>query len=186
MVFESNSSGFPCASGKAVDRLAIASATFQDVHQLVDIEFHAFEDEQANHLLSYRDHTKPEHFERSVRLYSTVLLDVDRRCQAKSGRALPGRKPDSATTIIFQKVFNVDTEEILSFVKAEFKAYSMSELLSPLDVGHEDEHQMNKDWFSLNERFRREYMGRKKHCCKSIDLLTALRKYSLRIQILVC
>jgi GNAT superfamily N-acetyltransferase len=58
---------------------------------------------------------------------------------------------------------------IISWAKAEYKAYSEEELASSPDCGHEGEDQMNRDWFALNEKLRRDYMGTQRHCCEWRD-----------------
>ena len=46
------------------------------------------------------------------------------------------------------------------------KAYTHEELHSPEDIGHQDDPVMNRDWFALNERVRRQFVGVEKHYCK--------------------
>lgn len=173
MFYDSSSASSP-ASGKSKSHLAISPATPRDVRRLVDIEFYAFEDERANQQLSYRDHTKPEHFERTVCMYVAALNGAEQYVTHPKGSRT---RSDSAvepaavqSTVSFRKVTDIDTEQVVSFAKAEIKAYSEGELLSPADAGHECEPPMNRDWFGLNERLRREYMGLQKHCCRLPEL----------------
>ena len=140
-------------------RFLVTSAKPKDVRRLVDIEFHAFEDERVNQVLSYRDYKKPAHFERSVKLYQTALLQ-DRESQVQ-----------------FKKIVNSETNEIISFTKYEMKKYAPQELRSAFDIGHEGEPKMNRDWFGLNEQLRREYVGTQEHCCK-LSLQNNFEPYS--------
>ena len=150
---------------------AVAPVKLPDIRRLVDIEFHAFENERVNQVLSYRDYKKPLHFQRTMQIYETTLIDDigpqvphetgDERleeCRQTNGQ--------SESKIIFKKVVNIPTSEIVSFTKYEIKTYSKAELESPLDAGHHEEPKMNRDWFALNERLRREYVGTRKHCCE--------------------
>lgn len=132
-------------------RFIVTWPKVRDVRRLVDIEFHAFENERVNQVLSYRDYKKPSHFERAVKIYQADLLKEN--------------QPPSSTTC-FKKVTSTETNEIISFTKYELKKYSREELRSPCDRGHEGELMMNRDWFGWNERVRREYMGKAEHCCK--------------------
>ena len=64
--------------GKARTRsFATTPAKIQDIRRLVDIEFSAFENEQVNQVLSFRDYKKPAHFERSVEIYRRALSTDD-------------------------------------------------------------------------------------------------------------
>ena len=135
----------------------IVPAKMEDVRRLVDIEFHAFEYEQVNQVLSFRDYKKPAHFERSVQLYESALNS--------SASEEPTSGHCSWSTIYFKKVVDTDTGDIVSFAKIERKKYDMEEFQIPLDSGHKHEPQMNRDWFALNERLRREYVGLQEHCC---------------------
>lgn len=72
----------------------------------------------------------------------------------------------SSSQTRFRKVVDVETDVIVSWAKTEIKTYSEDELASPADSGSEGESEMNRDWFALNEKTRREYMGKKRHCCK--------------------
>lgn len=127
---------------------AVTPAKVQDIRRFVDIEFSAFEDEQVNQVLSYRDYKKPAHFERTVEIYR----------QAMNVEVTP--------EVRFKKVIDAEWGETVSFAKIEMKAYTSEELDTPLDIGHEEEPRMNRDWFALNERLRREYMGRSEHRCE--------------------
>ncbi|KAI7545748.1 hypothetical protein KC331_g6034 [Hortaea werneckii] len=158
---------FP-ANKKHLSQLVISPAITGDVRTLVDIEFHAFENERANQQLSYRDYTKPEHFERAVQAYMMILAAPDRvqypDKNSKANQALKKILKTTTDQVSLRKVTNTETEQILSFAKAEIKAYTSSELDSAADDGHENDPQMNRDWFSLNESMRRHYMGLRKHC----------------------
>ncbi|KAF2769946.1 hypothetical protein EJ03DRAFT_343029 [Teratosphaeria nubilosa] len=144
----------------------ISTATVADVRRLVDIEFHAFENERANQQLSFRDQDKPDHLERTVQRYGKVMRD--RQAAAKRRRKKPSNRDSGQTfdhaNTRFLKVTDVDTGDIVSFAKTEIKTYTKDELVSAADSGHEQEPQMNRDWFALNERLRREYMGTRRHC----------------------
>jgi hypothetical protein len=152
----------------------VTAAKPQDVRRLVDIEFHAFENERVNQVLSYRDYKKPEHFERSVKLYQSALTrdnffrppqGIKRRRSGSKVGPLP-----ASNSVQFKKVLDEESNEIISFTKYEMKRYGKNELASSADVGHEGEPKMNRDWFALNERLRREYIGTAEHCCKYIIL----------------
>ena len=130
-------------------------AKVQDIRRLVDIEFSAFENEQINQVLSFRDYKKPAHFERSVEMYRRAM-NVDAAPESLL----------SKSRVSFKKVVDTEAMELVSFAKVEMKSYSVEELQTPLDSGHEDEPRMNRDWFALNERLRREYIGLEEHCCK--------------------
>ncbi|KAI7281174.1 hypothetical protein KC345_g4311 [Hortaea werneckii] len=149
-------------------RLVISPASTSDVRTLVDIEFHAFENERANQQLSYRDYTKPEHFERAVEAYTMILVAPDHiqyvEKNAKPNQVLTMSSETTSHQVSLRKVTNTETGQILSFAKAEIKAYTPSELDSPADICHEADPQMNRDWFALNESMRRSYMGLRKHC----------------------
>lgn len=136
---------------------ATTPAKVQDIRRLVDIEFSAFEDEQVNQVLSFRDYKKPAHFERSVEIYRKAMnadISVSERLAQSA-----------APRVSFKKVVDTETGEVVSFAKVEMKTYTPDELSTPLDIGHEDEPRMNRDWFALNERLRREYIGPEQHCC---------------------
>lgn len=150
----------------------VTPAKPNDVRRLVDIEFHAFENERVNQVLSYRDYKKPAHFERTVKIYQSALggASLARPGQANkrrlSGSMIKARPTND--TVNFRKVVDMNTQEPVSFTKYEMKTYTTEELDSPADVGHEGESKMNRDWFALNERLRREYIGTQEHCCKQI------------------
>ncbi|RMY84641.1 hypothetical protein D0864_07505 [Hortaea werneckii] len=170
MLDHPGSAAFP-PNKKDLPQLVISPASTDDVRTLVDIEFHAFENERANQQLSYRDYTKPEHFERAVDAYTMILGGPDHiQCgekNSKPGQALSLSSETTADQVSLRKVTNTATGQILSFAKAEIKAYTPSELSSAADIGHEDDPQMNRDWFALNESMRRQCMGLQEHCCKS-------------------
>lgn len=159
------------AKRKDIPQLVISPASTGDVRTLVDIEFHAFENERANQQLSYRDYTKPEHFERAVQAYMITLAAADQvqylDKNSKADQTLRKIPETETDQVCLRKVTNTETEQILSFAKAEIKVYTSPELDSAADVGHENDPQMNRDWFALNESMRRHYMGLGKHCCKS-------------------
>ncbi len=150
----------------------VTPAKPNDVRRLVDIEFHAFENERVNQVLSYRDYKKPAHFERTVKIYQNALsgANLARPVQANK-RRLSGSMINARPInddVNFRKVVDTKTQEPISFTKYEMKTYTTEELDSPADVGHEGEPKMNRDWFALNERLRREYIGTQEHCCKQI------------------
>jgi len=155
-------------NAKGLNNYTVTTAKPQDVRRLVDIEFHAFENERVNQVLSYRDYKKPAHFERSVKLYEQALSGATytrpaqgvkrRRSGTKTTISLP------SSTVEFRKVLDITTNEIVSFTKYEMKRYGKEELASSADAGHEGEPKMNRDWFALNERLRREYIGTALHC----------------------
>ena len=141
---------------------AVVPVKVQDIRRLVDIEFHAFENEQVNQVLSYRDYKKPAHFERSVKLYTETMQEED--VGVPHNRRDESAVPFSKCSM--RKIVDVDTGDIVSFTKLEMKAYSAEELGRPFDIGHEGEPEMNRDWFGLNERLKREYVGSDPHCCE--------------------
>lgn len=147
-------------------RFAVTSAKLQDVRRLVDIEFHAFENEQVNQVLSYRDYKKPTHFERTVKAYQRTLSEERNQRGRKHGAIQRTDTHWPISRVNFRKVVDTQSNEIVSFTKFEMKAYTEAELHEPADIGHEGEPLMNRDWFALNERVRREYIGLAKHCCK--------------------
>lgn len=163
---------------KRTKHFTVVPAKVPDVRRLVDIEFHAFENERANQVLSYRDYKKPAHFERSVNIYTAAIIGAETASSAyavvpvqaqkrrHSGSQVPVPEKAKLTTN-FRKVVDTESGEIVSFTKYEMKKYSEEELRSPADVGHEGEARMNREWFALNERLRREYIGTAEHCCKS-------------------
>ncbi|KAI7549252.1 hypothetical protein KC331_g3912 [Hortaea werneckii] len=168
MVLDQPRSAALPANKKGLRRLVITPANTGDVRTLVDIEFHAFENERANQQLSYRDYTKPEHFERAVQAYMMTLAAADHvqylDKNSKAHQALTKVPETTTDQVSLRKVTNTETEQILSFAKAEIKAYTSSELDYAADVGHENDPQMNRDWFALNESMRRQYMCLRKHC----------------------
>lgn len=175
MILDDSSSASSPGSSKSISHLAVSSATVDDTRRLVDIEFHAFENERANQQLSYRDYTKPEHFERTVNIYTDALdtsTHRDRRPKDAGRQRADSRLEHvvPSPAVSFLKVTDTETGETLSFVKIEIKQYTTEDLLQPADIGHEHEPQMNRDWFALNERLRREYVGLAKHCCKRSNL----------------
>ena len=157
-------------------RFIVTPAKPRDIRRLVDIEFHAFENERVNQVLSYRDYKKPAHFERSVKIYQAALL------KDNNGQRLED------SNVGFKKIVNTETNEIVSFTKYEFKTYSREELRSPFDSGHEGELLMNRDWFGLNERLRREYIGTSEHCCEPnrLEEQVSYRSTDVATQTLAC
>lgn len=152
-------------------RYTLTSVKYKDVRRLVDIEFHAFENERVNQVLSYRDYKKPAHFERGVKIYQETLLKEGNAVKQdhKEDRWGIGNtsNPHCASSKVgFKKIVNTQTNEIISFTKYEMKTYSREELDSPFDSGHEGEPKMNRDWYGLNERLRRQYIGTVEHCCE--------------------
>lgn len=152
-------------------RYTVTSVKYKDVRRLVDVEFHAFENERVNQVLSYRDYKKPSHFERSVKIYQEALLKENNaiKLDHKGDRWGIGSTSDShalSSNVGFKKIINTETNEIISFTKYEMKTYSREELGSPFDSGHEGEPKMNRDWYGLNERLKRQYIGRAEHCCE--------------------
>ena len=150
---------------------AVIPAKLPDVRRLVDIEFHAFENERVNQVLSYRDYKKPTHFERTVKIYQRALSAERLAPRGRDGgkrRRADSRLEDSTlhSRVSFKKIVDARTNEIISFTKYEMKTYTKEELYSPADSGHEGEPMMNRDWFALNERLRREYIGLAEHCCE--------------------
>jgi len=142
----------------------VSSAQFDDISRLVDIEFYAFENEKTNHVLSYRDHNQPAHLERAIRSYQALMSKSDiYRWRNKARRFERAEKAD-ATVTRFRKVTDEDAEVIISWAKTETKTYTPEELASPADCGHESDPTMNRDWFALNEKLRRDYMGTQRHC----------------------
>jgi GNAT superfamily N-acetyltransferase len=169
---------------KRLSRFFVSPATTDDVRRLVDIEFHAFENERVNHALSYRDHNNPNHLERTVQLYTTAMQQAKK--QQSEAQPETTQRSDSvmetlpsSLTVKFLKVTDIETGEIVSFAKTETKTYGLKELASPADSGHEGEAQMNRDWFAVNERLRREYVGLAKHCCKHHAASFVLREHTL-------
>lgn len=152
---------------KRSHHFAISQAEYEDIPRLVDIEFFAFENEKTNHVLSYRDYNQPAHFERAVRSYEAIMSKAEnfrRRAKTTSLRRTDRQAPSSQTR--FRKVTDTDSSLIISWAKTEVKTYSEEELASAADCGHEGEAMMNRDWFALNEKMRRDYMGTASHCCK--------------------
>lgn len=167
-------------SSQRCSHFVIAPASVEDVRRLVDIEFHAFENERANQQLSYRDYSKPEHFERTVEIYTKSMKEEEQHSAKLSHRSQSRRRSKASSMssrVTFLKVTDVDNDEIVSFAKFEVKAYSVDELDTPADTGHEKEQQMNRDWFALNERLRREYLGLERHCCGWLLFLNVLNDH---------
>jgi hypothetical protein len=141
----------------------VSEAQYEDISRLVDIEFEAFEKEKTNHILSYRDSTQPAHLARTKRSYQSLMKN------ARQTRTAPGQCPDrraESAVVQFWKVTDRANDRTISWAKTERKAYSLKELSSPTDCGHEGEPRMNREWFALNERSRRDYMATDRHCCK--------------------
>lgn len=162
--------GRPAREGTG--HFVVGPATLEDVRRLVDIEFHAFENEQINQVLSYRDNHQPAHFERTVNIYTGVMTDL--LSDAKAGFPQRADSPlevdlPAPSQTFFLKVTNTADGTTLSFAKFEIKQYTREEFLGPADIGHEGEAQMNRDWFALNEQMRRKYLGYAEHRCKLIS-----------------
>lgn len=159
----------------------VAAAAFpDDIPRLVEVEFAAFREEYVNHVLSYRDPRNPDHTARTIDFYSHCMQHI-RTC------ALPGQEPvksrimtdskldlsleteDSSTVegYRFRKVIDPKTHEIIAFAKSEITTLTPEDHASPLDIGHETEPQMNRDWFALNEKLHRAYCGLRQHLCES-------------------
>lgn len=165
MILDSSSPECSPPSKRYSRTFMVSSAQYDDIARLVDIEFFAFENEKTNHVLSYRDHNQPEHFARAVRSYQSLMGAEDLYWRpTKPRRAERAAKSDTLTR--FRKVTDEDADVIISWAKTETKAYTLEELASPADCGHESDPTMNRDWFALNEKLRRDYMGTARHCCK--------------------
>lgn len=149
---------------------SVTAAKYEDIRRLVDIEFFAFENEKTNHILSYRDYNQPGHFERAIRSYQSAMSKADDlRWKKKSiSRRRSASRPNT-DYVRFRKVTDAHSGEIISWAKTEVKTYTAEDLASPADIGHEGEDIMNRDWFALNEKLRRDYMGSSTHCCKLLD-----------------
>lgn len=155
---------------KRPHHFTISRAQYEDVSRLVDIEFFAFEDEKTNHVLSYRDHNQPAHFQRAVRLYQAMMSQAEGlRKRAKTASSRRAERSVFSCQTTFRKVTDTNSGLIVSWAKTEMKAYSEEELASPMDSGHEGEAKMNRDWFALNEKMRRDYMGTARHCCEILN-----------------
>ncbi|KAK3075914.1 hypothetical protein LTR53_000343 [Teratosphaeriaceae sp. CCFEE 6253] len=163
----SSSSSSSTDSSKRAAFYTLARAEPADARRLVDIEFRAFAHEPANQLLSFRDYTEPAHVDRAVALYAAALgsSSSSSPLHPASVRSPAAKRAQASTRVSFLKVTDADARgAIVSFAKAEFKQYSLAELRSPADSGHEHEPRMNRDWFALNEGLRRAYVGLSKHC----------------------
>ncbi|PPJ54231.1 hypothetical protein CBER1_05159 [Cercospora berteroae] len=136
-----------------------------DAPSIVAIEFDAFKGEKTNHILSYRDFTQPAHRQRALLMYQNAMTGSDgirRRKKSASARRVE-RRPNT-DIVRFRKVTDVENKLIISWAKTEIKTYTEDELASPADSGHEGEAVMNREWFALNEKLKRDYMGTQKHC----------------------
>lgn len=148
---------------------SVSLAKYDDIRTLARIEFLAFEEEKTNHILSYRDSRQQSHFERAVRSYQNAISGSDAtRKRRKSASARRIDRRSNGDVVRFRKVTDSESGQIISWAKTETKAYSEDELASPADSGHESEETMNRDWFALNEKLKRDYMGTQKHCCKIV------------------
>lgn len=162
------------------DKPFVAAAAFpDDVPRLVEVEFAAFREEYVNHVLSYRDASNPNHTARTIDFYNHCMQHM-RTCAlpvrgSNKGHAITDSKLDLTlevqddTTIEgyrFRKVLDPKTREIIAFAKSEITTLTPEDHASPLDVGHEDEPQMNRDWFALNEKLHRAYCGLRQHLCE--------------------
>jgi hypothetical protein len=161
----------------------VAAAAFpDDIPRLVEVEFAAFQDEIVNHVLSYRDSTNPEHTARTIDFYKHCMQHIrtstlpehlfsrtHMRTDSKLDLALNSINDQGDKTIEgyrFRKVIDPNTNEIIAFCKTEITTLTPEDHASPLDIGHETEPQMNRDWFALNERLHRQYCGLRQHLCK--------------------
>lgn len=165
----------------------VTSAAFpDDIPRFVEIEFAAFQDELANHHLSYRDSTNPDHTRRTIAFYKQCMQHMRTndlpaqksarnrsRTDSKLDLTLTSSDSDAASKTQgyrFRKVVDPKTHEIIAFAKSEITALTPEDHASPLDVGHESEPRMNRDWFALNESLHRSYCGLRPHLCKLINL----------------
>lgn len=161
----------------------VAAAAFpDDIPRLVEVEFAAFQDELVNHVLSYRDPTNPEHTARTIDFYKHCMQHIrtstlpehlfsrtHMRTDSKLDLALTDNNDQGDKAIEgyrFRKVIDPKTNEIIAFCKTEITTLTPEDHASPLDIGHETEPQMNRDWFALNERLHRQYCGLRQHLCK--------------------
>jgi hypothetical protein len=155
----------------------MATAGFpDDIPRFVEIEFAAFQHEYINHHLSYRDPSNPEHTARTIAFYKHCMQNIrtstlpspSKRHDSKVDLTLTD-EPEHATTTEgyrFRKVIDPNTNEIIAFCKTEITTLTPEDHASPLDIGHETEQQMNRDWFALNERLHRQYCGLRQHLCE--------------------
>lgn len=156
----------------------MATAGFpDDIPRFVEIEFAAFQHEYINHHLSYRDPSNPQHTARTIDFYKHCMQNIRsgtlpspaKPHDSKVDLTLPA-DPESATTTTegyrFRKVVDPITHEIIAFVKSEITTLTPEVHASPLDIGHESEPEMNRDWFALNEKVHRDYCGSRQHVCK--------------------
>jgi hypothetical protein len=172
----------------------VAAAAFpDDIPRLVEVEFAAFQDETVNHVLSYRDASNPEHTARTIDFYKHCMQHIrtsampeqhqqqqlftrsHMRADSKLDLALSTQKNVEIEGYRFRKVIDPKTREIIAFCKTEITTLTPEDHASPLDVGHESEPQMNRDWFALNEKLHRSYCGTRQHLCKSTALLYPLK-----------
>lgn len=163
------------------DKPFVAAAAFpDDIPRLVEVEFAAFQDEIVNHVLSYRDPTNPEHTARTIEFYAHCMQHIRNinlpeqlfnrkpmRADSKLDLALTTQDYTAIEGYRFRKVIDPKTREIIAFCKTEITTLTPEDHASPLDVGHESEPQMNRDWFALNEKLHRTYCGLRQHLCKS-------------------
>lgn len=163
------------------DKPFVAAAAFpDDIPRLVEVEFAAFQDEIVNHVLSYRDASNPEHKARTIDFYKYCMQHIrtsvlpehlfsrtHMRTDSKLDLTLTTPGDSNVEGYRFRKVIDPKTREIIAFCKTEITTLTPEDHASPLDVGHETEPQMNRDWFALNERLHRAYCGLRQHLCKS-------------------
>jgi len=166
----------------------MATAGFpDDIPRFVEIEFAAFRKEYINHHLSYRDPSNPLHTARTIDFYKHCMQNI--RISTLPSPAKPhdskvdltlSAEPEQATTTEgyrFRKVVDPDTHEIIAFVKSEITTLTPEMHASPLDIGHESEPEMNRDWFALNEKVHRDYCGSRQHVCKLILIASLQQLY---------
>ena len=158
----------------------VAAAAFpDDIPRLVEVEFAAFQDEIVNHVLSYRDPSNPEHTARTIDFYKHCMQHIrtstlpehlfsrtHMRSDSKLDLTLNEHDDKTIEGYRFRKVIDPKTNEIIAFCKTEITTLTPEDHASPLDVGHETEPQMNRDWFALNERLHRQYCGLRQHLCE--------------------
>lgn len=173
----------------------VAEAAFpKDIPRLVEIEFAAFQDEIVNHQLSYRDGSNPEHIARTQSFYQHCMQHMRKnalpteqvpgkalgRFDSKVDLTVPEHTDTDKEGYRFREVLDPQTKEIIAFCKTEITTLTPEDHASPLDIGHENEPQMNRDWFALNEKLHRLYCGDRQHLCK-LPLLSFFRIFLLTL-----
>jgi hypothetical protein len=171
----------------------VAAAAFpDDIPRLVEVEFAAFQDEIVNHVLSYRDPSNPEHTARTIDFYKHCMQHIrtsslpehlftrtHMRSDSKLDLTLTDRGDKTIEGYRFRKVIDPKTNEIIAFCKTEITTLTPEDHAGPLDVGHETEPQMNRDWFALNERLHRQYCGLRQHLCTLYLPISKSHQYSI-------